>query len=106
MSAPEYLYKAKLPATSSTSSKVINLTASSGTDKELMKSRFYLDFFISLDQLGATGMSGQWAGACYVGSENYYMHNINRHGWMEITHNNQKSIVFWDAGLNTLGRAF
>lgn len=105
MAAPGNVYVGSLPGVRTTGEQEVLITTSAESTS-LLKDRFYLDYFICLDSTAGVGMQGKWAGACIVGSPNYYMHNIVRHGWLEFYLNNEKYVVFWDAGLNTLGKSF
>ena len=101
MAAPSNVYVGSLPGVRTTGEQEVLITTSAESTS-LLKDRFYLDYFICLDSTAGVGMQGKWAGACIVGSPNYYMHNIARHGWLEFYLNNEKYVVLWDAGLNTL----
>ncbi|SMG32479.1 hypothetical protein [Sphingobacterium psychroaquaticum] len=99
MAAPESLYTHKgVAQKTGETDRIVKFTSSSDSGA-VNKSRFYLDGFVNTMQNGVR----KWAGYCYVGSENYYMHNIARHGWMRGYKDGQQIVVFWDAGLNTLG---
>lgn len=99
MAAPESLYlKKHVARKSGEADKVIKFTSGGGTSA-VLKERFYLDKF---DIKEIDGVK-YWAGACRVGSPNYYMHNVARYGWRELIQDGLRYRVFNDAGLNTLG---
>lgn len=107
MSAPDYLYKPYRALKAVNSNNVLKIvsTTSSSASSAVLRDRFYLDFFVNMCDKSSGTEVWSWAGACYVGSENYYMHNTARHGWIrQKDSSGREYVVFWDAGLNTLGK--
>lgn len=102
MSVPNSKYVGSLPAKSTTGTKIIRLTSSSESDV-VIKERFYLDGFCLLKRKNSdNSITTVWAGTVVKNSPNYFMHNTNRHGWLNAAMGNENEIVLEDAGLNTL----
>lgn len=99
MAAPSHLFTHKVVSQKTGRADKLVLLTSAAESSTVLKTRFYLDGFFIREHNGVK----KWAGYCIVGSTNYYMHAEARHSWLRERRNGQDIVVFWDAGLNTMG---
>src|SRR5690625_4398707 len=71
----------------------------------VLKSRFYLDVLLAVDDVQSEGTVYGFIGGCEVGSENYKMHADARQFYLGGVEGSEDYVFFNDGGLNTLAQS-